>query len=118
MADRRTIAFETSCQNVGLALTLVTLAFGKNRQDRILYNQFPLAFSLFMIVEAIGLVIIIKIYQICRERRNKQALHQEKEPNDVEKTAGEESNGKISEIPHSENGVIINRAFTNDCHKL
>lgn len=116
MPERRTIAFETSCQNVGLALTLVAFAFEGDKKDISLYTQFPLAFSLFMMVEALILCILIKIYQVIRDRRRKTMGNINKESSEIENDPNQESNGKL-EIPESENGIIINKVCIDEITK-
>ncbi|CAD5120153.1 DgyrCDS8728 [Dimorphilus gyrociliatus] len=112
MPERRTIAFETSCQNVGLALTLVSFAFKGTRDQIGAYTQFPLFFSLFMMVEAIGLCIFIKGYQIYKDK--KRVVHESPQKDNLDQN----DHGKIPELTESENGVIINKAFMDSFHKL
>ncbi|XP_077988517.1 ileal sodium/bile acid cotransporter-like [Glandiceps talaboti] len=66
-AKRRTVAFETGCQNVALALTIISLSYPPSK-DRALMMVVPSLFGPFMTIDALFFVILFKCIKHFRSK--------------------------------------------------
>ena len=65
---RRTIGFETGCQNVALALSLIAVSFEKDGNK---FAQFPLVFAFFMMIDNFIIVFGHVVYFRIKDKHAK-----------------------------------------------
>ncbi|XP_070541714.1 ileal sodium/bile acid cotransporter-like [Ptychodera flava] len=110
---RRTIAFETGCQNVALALTVINISFPSG-QGQLQMLIVPILYSLFLFIDSL---LIIMTYVLisrfcCKKKReeNKEIVDQpdvivqEKEP--VNCNDGNVNRGFDDKSPVESNGIV------------
>ena len=68
--EMRTIAYETGMQNVGLALTIISLSYTGLQRNYL--SQYPLIYAIGQMVVGIGAVIIHRIVFAVRDKKCKR----------------------------------------------
>ncbi|XP_070542092.1 ileal sodium/bile acid cotransporter-like isoform X2 [Ptychodera flava] len=77
-AKRRTVAFETGCQNVALALTIIGLSYPRG-PEQLLMMVVPSLFGPFMSIDAIIFVIVYRCWKrFCSKSKGEKEEHDEK----------------------------------------
>lgn len=97
----RTISFETGAQNVAIALSLIAVTFDGTTLFNDLFT-FPSIFGFALIIEALALVVIYKLYfKHCGEEYGEQEDDYE-EANKEDDSDGEDEKRKFKKLESNE----------------